>query len=162
MRAAQEIPPAAAVLSEQGIQVRGCSRCAYRRLSTTRVRFSTVQGGTPLWTRPSTNATCQPEKPESPQVKTWGSASTLGVDRAPPRNLSSNQRERATCRNVRNVGDTVEVTGRRCCQQKACSELGLQSTGSPENVFYNSFSQDSSMFLTALGGFELARSHRTM
>jgi hypothetical protein len=36
-------------------------------------------GGTPRWTGLSTNASCQPEKPENSQMKTWGSASTLGL-----------------------------------------------------------------------------------
>ena len=50
-------------------------------------------GGTPRWTRPSTNASCQPDKLDNSRVKTWGSASTLGVELAPPRRVSSNGRE---------------------------------------------------------------------
>jgi hypothetical protein len=39
-------------------------------------------------------------------VKMWGSASTPGVELGPPRCLSSNRRERAARKNLRNVGDT--------------------------------------------------------
>src|SRR5579862_8174780 len=53
------------------------------------------------------------------------------VDRALPRNLSSNPREPATRTNVRNVADTDVGTGRRCCQQNSRSELGQKCSGSP-------------------------------
>jgi hypothetical protein len=39
--------------------------------------------GTPRWTGLSTNATCQPEKPENSQVKTRGAASTSGLSLHP-------------------------------------------------------------------------------
>ena len=87
--------------------------------------------GWPRWTGLSTNASCQLEKPESSQVKTWGSASTLGVELAPPRCLSSNRRERAARKNLRNVGDTGEGDCRCCCQQNSRPELGQNGSGSP-------------------------------
>ncbi len=52
-----------------------------------------AEGGSPLWTRPPTNASCQPEKPESSQAETSGSVTTLRVELTPPRNLSSNRRD---------------------------------------------------------------------
>ena len=56
--------------------------------------------GTPFCTRPSTKATCQPEKPENWYVETWGSASTLGLS-APLRGTSfatgENARRARTC-----------------------------------------------------------------
>ena len=87
--------------------------------------------GTPRWTRLSTNASCQPKKPENSQVKTRGSASTLGVELGAAQRLSSNPRERATRENLRNVADTVEVNGRHCCQAKSALELGRKYVGSP-------------------------------
>jgi hypothetical protein len=88
-------------------------------------------GGTPRWTGPSTNHSCQPETQENSQVKTWASASTLGVELGPPRCLSSNRRERAAKKNLRNVGDTGEGDAGRCCQQNSHSELGQKGSGSP-------------------------------
>jgi len=64
-------------------------------------------------------------------VKTWGSASTLGVELGPPRCLSSNRRERAARKSLRNVRDTREEEAGRCCQQKSHSELGQKGSGSP-------------------------------
>ena len=63
-------------------------------------------------------------------MKTWGSTSTLGVELAPPRWLSSNRIKRAAGKNVRNVGDTGEGDAGRCCQQKSRSELGQKGNGS--------------------------------
>ncbi len=71
----------------------------------------------PGWTGLSTNASCQLEKPESSHVKTWGSPSTVGVERALPGSLSSNWRDCAARKNLRNVADTGEKTDRGCCQQ---------------------------------------------
>jgi hypothetical protein len=49
----------------------------------------------PSWTGLSTNASCQPEKPESSQAKTRGSASTLGVEPAPrERSLATGENAR--------------------------------------------------------------------
>jgi hypothetical protein len=45
--------------------------------------FENVPVVRPRWTRLSTNGSCQSEKPENPQVKTRGSASTLGVELDP-------------------------------------------------------------------------------
>jgi hypothetical protein len=73
-------------------------------------------------------------------VKTWGSASTLGVELGPARYLSSNQRERATRKNVRNVADTGEVNGGRYCQRNAALELGRKGTGSPKTMVSNNLS----------------------
>ena len=73
-------------------------------------------------------------------METWGSASTLGVERAPPRNLSSNRRERAACKSLRNVADTGEVNGGRCCQQNRPLELGQKGTGSPGTKVSNDLS----------------------
>ena len=92
--------------------------------------FKVVLGGTPRWTRPSTKATCQPEKPESSQVKTWGSASTLGVELGHPRCLSSNRSEPVARKNVRNVADTGTRGGGCCCQQNGRFELGQKKCGS--------------------------------
>ena len=73
-------------------------------------------------------------------METWGSAATLGVELAPPRCLSSNRRERAARKNLRNVADTDEGDGGCCCQQNSRSELGQKGTGSPENVVSNHLS----------------------
>jgi hypothetical protein len=70
-------------------------------------------------------------------VKTWASASTLGVERAPPRNFSSNERERAARQNPRNVADTGEVNDGRCCQQNTRYELGQKGAGSPKTMVSN-------------------------
>lgn len=66
-------------------------------------------------------------------METWGSASTLGVELAPPRNLSSNQRERAARQNPRNVVDTGEVNGCRSRQENAPVELGQNPRGTPKS-----------------------------
>jgi hypothetical protein len=71
----------------------------------------------PRWTGPSTNGSCQLEKPENSQVKTWGSTSTPGVETATPRSLRSNWRNRRVHNNLRNVGDTGEEDANRCCQE---------------------------------------------
>jgi hypothetical protein len=84
---------------------------------------------------------CQPEKPENSQVKTWDSASTLGVELAPPRNLASNRRKRAVPKTLRNVAYTGEDDGWRCCQQNRRLELGQKWFGSPENVVSNHLSK---------------------
>ena len=47
-----------------------------------------------------------------------------GVERAPPQDLSSNRRERAARKSLRNVADTGESDGGRCCQQNRRLELG--------------------------------------
>ena len=44
-------------------------------------------------------------------MKTWGSASTLGLSSHPRDASSSNRRERAARKNLRNVGDTGEGDG---------------------------------------------------
>jgi len=93
-----------------------------------------VVGWHPGWTRLSTSASCQPEKPENSQVKTWGSASTLGAELAPPRCLSSNRRECAAWKHLRNVADTDEEDAGRCCQQNRHSELGQKCSGSPNGI----------------------------
>src|ERR1035437_1172892 len=82
----------------------------------------------------STNATCQPEKLENSQVKTWGSASTLGVELGPPRCVSSNRRARTARENLRNVEDTCEGAAGCCCQQNSRSELGQKGVGSPARI----------------------------
>src|ERR1022692_3556046 len=56
----------------------------------------------------------------------WGSAATRGVELAPPRCLSSNRRERAAGKNLRNVADTDEGDARRCCQQKQPLGVGAE------------------------------------
>ncbi len=91
--------------------------------------------GWPRWTRPSTNASCQLEKPESSQVKTWGSASTLGVELGPPRCLSSNRRECPARKNVRNVADTGAPERRRCCQRNAPPGVGGERNLAPRHGF---------------------------
>ena len=48
-----------------------------------KARFEDEILGGPRCTGPSTNATCQPEKPENWYSKTWGSASTLGLSLHP-------------------------------------------------------------------------------
>lgn len=90
-----------------------------------------AEGGCPRLTLLSTNASCQLEKPENSQVKAWVSTSTLGVELAPPRCLSSNWRERAARESLRNVADRGERGGGCCCQQNGRFELGQKSSGSP-------------------------------
>jgi hypothetical protein len=51
--------------------------------------------GSPACTKPSTNASCQQEKAENWYAKTWGPASTPGVECATPRIEVSNEREGA-------------------------------------------------------------------
>ena len=63
-----------------------------------------------------------------------------GVELAPPRNLSSNQRERATRQDPRNVADTGESDGGRCCQQNSRLELGQKWRGSPKTMVSNHLS----------------------
>ena len=70
-------------------------------------------------------------------MKTWGSASTLGVELGPPRCLSSNRRERAARKNLRNVGDTGEGDAGRSGQQNSRSELGQKYSGSPKTMVSN-------------------------
>ena len=60
-----------------------------------------------------------------------------GVELAPPRCLSSNRRERAVRKSVRNVVGPDEVDTECCRQQKSRLELGPKGTGSPENVVSN-------------------------
>src|SRR5271169_2409826 len=75
-----------------------------------------VGRGTPGWAGLSTNASCQPEKPENSHLKTRGPAST--IMRAHPRMTSLPTGESpATRENLRNVGDTGDRGGERCCQQ---------------------------------------------
>ena len=94
----------------------------------------------PLWTGLSTKASCQPEKPENSQVKTWGAGLNPGVELGPPQNLSSNQRDGMARKNLRNVADTGEGTGGRCCQQNRRPRLGQKGTGSPQNPVSNGLS----------------------
>ena len=54
-----------------------------------------VPAATPRWTGPSTNASCQLEKAENWYAKTWGPASTPGVECATPRIIVSSGREGA-------------------------------------------------------------------
>jgi hypothetical protein len=96
-----------------------------------------TEGGCPRLTLLSTNASCQLEKPENSQVKAWGSTSTLGVELAPPRCLSSNWRERAARESLRNVADRGERGGGCCCQQNGRFELGQKSSGSPKTMVSN-------------------------
>jgi hypothetical protein len=95
-------------------------RCSRRRgrMSRTHAVFEPYSFGTPRCAGPSTNASCQPEQRENSQAKTWGSAPTPGGKLAPPRNRSSNRRKRAARKNLRNVADTGETGGGRCCQQE--------------------------------------------
>ena len=55
-------------------------------------------------------------------MKLWGSASTLGVGCAPPRNGSSNRRERAARENLQNVAHTGEA-------DLGCFGIGLRPSG---------------------------------
>ena len=64
-----------------------------------------------------------------------GSDGHPGVEFAPPGPLTSNQREMADARNVRNVADTGEVSAGCWCQQKVHLALGHRDVGSPENAF---------------------------
>jgi hypothetical protein len=102
-----------------------------RRCQQRRPELENSVPGTPRWTGLSTMATCQLEKPKNSQLKTWGSASTLGVELGPARCPSSNRRERKTHENLRNVADTSEVDRQRSRQRKAPVELERKSTGSP-------------------------------
>ena len=74
--------------------------------------------------------TCQPEKPENSQAKTWGPASTLGVERAPPRSRLSNRRERAAA-NTCGMFRIRAGGGKGCCQAKRASKLVAETVGSP-------------------------------
>ena len=87
--------------------------------------------GTPAWTGLSTNATCQPEKPENSHLKTWGSGLNPGVVSAAPRDFTSNRRESTARKNLRNVADTGAAAVARCCQENHGSELGWKQYGSP-------------------------------
>jgi hypothetical protein len=92
-----------------------------------------VESGGTFWIGPSTNATCQPEKPEKPenqQVNTWGVGHNLGVQIGHPRNLSSNGREGAARKNLRNVGDTGTARKSNAVKQNAPSELARRRLGS--------------------------------
>ena len=73
-------------------------------------------------------------------MKTWGSASTLGVELGPARCLSSNRRERKARENLRNVADTCEVDRWRSCQRNRRLELGQKTIGSPETMVSNHLS----------------------
>lgn len=83
------------------------------------------------WTGPSTNASCQLEKAENWYAETWGPASTPGVDSATPRIIVSNRRERAERKNPRNVTDTGNGGGRRCCQDNGVVRFVRGWCGSP-------------------------------
>jgi hypothetical protein len=61
----------------------------------------------------------------------WGFGLNPGVEPAPPRSLSSNQRECAARENLWNVADTGEGDGTCCCQQSERNELGQKMYGSP-------------------------------
>lgn len=87
--------------------------------------------GLPACTGPSTNETCQPEKPENWYEETWGSTSTPGVETARPRSRISNQREDSIRRNQCNVADTRERGDSRCCQDKCLRNLERSMYGSP-------------------------------
>ena len=63
--------------------------------------------------------------------KNLGLGLNPGVGHAVPRCLSSNWRERAARKNLRNVGDTGEGDGGCCCQHNSGSELGQRGSGSP-------------------------------
>src|ERR1035437_1804362 len=92
-----------------GLPAVWCSGARSRSLSTnTQVIWKMCSFVCPLPTLLSTNASCQPEKPENSQVETWGSAATRGVELAHPRCHSSNRRERGARKNPRNVADTDE------------------------------------------------------
>ena len=79
--------------------------------------WKTADSSPPRSTLLSTKASCQPEKPEISQVKTWESGLNPGVERALPRYLISNQRDATNGENPWNVADTGEVADHRCCQQ---------------------------------------------
>ena len=79
----------------------------------------------------STDATCQPEKPESSQVKTWGSASTLGGELAPPRCLSSNRREHMGARACGMLGITAEK-GKALLSTRRALEVGAETVWLPD------------------------------
>ena len=84
--------------------------------------------GLAQWTGSSTNASCQPEKPEKSQLKALGPASPLGVDRATQRYVISNEREPSARKNLRNAGDAGKADkagNQRCRQQKRRFKLGV-------------------------------------
>ena len=67
-----------------GLPAVWCSGARSRSLSTnTQASWKMCRFVWPSWTGLSTNASCQPEKPESSQPKTRDSASTPGVELAP-------------------------------------------------------------------------------
>src|SRR6266849_4535031 len=63
-----------------------------------------VELGSPRLTLLSTNASCQPEKPENSQVEMWGSASTLGLNSHPRDSSLPTGESTKRVRNLRNVG----------------------------------------------------------
>ncbi len=54
-----------------------------------------------------------------------------GVELAPPRSLISNWRNRRVRKNLRNVADTSNGGGWRCCQDNGRGKLGRGQRGSP-------------------------------
>ena len=114
-----------------GLPAVWCSGARPRSLSTnTQVIWKMCSFVCPLPTLLSTNASCQPEKPENSQVKTWGSASTQGLSAHPRMTSLPTGENPATRENLRNVGDTGKVGGGRCCQQDRRMELGQEWCGS--------------------------------
>ena len=59
------------------------------------------------------------------------------VELAPPHPLLPNWRDRPVCKNVRNVADTGNRGGRRCCQVNRRGNLVRGRYGSPEGRFSN-------------------------
>lgn len=62
------------------------------------------------------------------------------VEIAPPNSLVSNRRDRPERKNLRNVADTGEKVGERCCQDNGRVEFGRGEGGSPRTVVSNQFS----------------------
>jgi hypothetical protein len=73
-------------------------------------------------------------------MKTWGPASTPGVECATLRIKVSNRREGAERKNPRNVADTGNGGDRRCCQGNGRGNLVHGWFGSPQNPFSNDLS----------------------
>jgi hypothetical protein len=78
-------------------------------------------------------ATCQPKKRENWYEKTFGL--NPRVEFAPPRRLVSNWRDCPERENLRNVADTGNGRGWRCCQDNGRGELVRERCGSPSDTF---------------------------
>jgi hypothetical protein len=88
----------------------------------------------PSWTGLSTNASCQPEKPESSQVKTRDSASTPRVELAPHEG-SLPTRENATAARTRGIFQIPATEAAAAPVNKICASSWGRSVVAPRHGF---------------------------